>query len=258
MKSVKDLPFLLSVRMQALTPEALRLLRQSELLRPLLESQALFCLTDDFPIKEDLIDLKKAAFLKANRLQNDVDLENYFRRVGFDHGILKSNLRATLAVEELILSQYSKRAEARFLAQKEQLDEVIYDLIRVSDSDLAHDIYLRLEDGGESFRVLSNSYGEGPESSRGGRVGPVKVLQAHPSVIKKLISEEEGALIPPFQINRWWLVLQIVEKRPAIFDEKMCQRLARVVFQEELDKVVTDLIESFIEVSPRLTTSVEQ
>jgi len=258
MLSVKDLPPLLSVRMQAFSPEALRLLRQSKLLRPLMESQAIFCLTDECPIKQELIDLKKAEFLETNRLQNDENLENYFRRAGLDEGILRSNLRATLAVEGLILSQYSKRAEARFLTQKERLDEVIYDLIRVSDSDLAHDIYLRLEGGEESFRVLSNSFGEGPERSRDGRVGPVKVFQAHPSVVKKLISEEAGVLIPPFQINQWWLVLRIEEKRPAIFDEKMCQKLARDLFTEELDEVLTALIDSFIEAAPRLASSVEK
>ena len=233
-------------RISPFSAQVFQLMRQSQLLQPFLESQVLLCLANNHAVAEELIDQRQSEFLRDKRLKTEQDLATYLHRLGINRDILRANLKVSLVIEDVCSAEYKKRAQARFLQQKEQLDEVIYSLIRVSDSDRAHDIYLRLVDGEDSFPDLAVSYGEGPESANGGRVGPVKVLQAHRIVAEKLRSENEGTLIPPFKVDRWWLVLRIDQKRPAIFDDKICKSLSRSLFQEDLDVIVSDLISDIV------------
>lgn len=233
-------------RISPFSSQVLQLMRESQLLQPFLESQVLLCLANGHTVAEDLIDRRQSEFLRDKRLKTEQDQATYLHKLGIDRDILRSNLKVSLVVDDICSAQYVKRAQARFLQQKEQLDEVVYSLIRVSDSDRAYDIYLRLVDGEDSFPDLAVSYGEGPESTNGGRVGPVKVLQAHRFVAEKLRSENEGTLIPPFKVDRWWLVLRIDQKKPAIFDDKLCKSLSRMLFQEDLDVIVSDLMNDIV------------
>ena len=248
--SVKD-------RIGPFSSQVFYLMRQSQLLQPFLESQVLLCLSNSHAVAEELIDRRQSEFLRDKKLKTEQDLAAYLHGQGIDRDILRDNLKVSLVVEDVCSTQYVKRAQARFLQQKEQLDEIIYSLIRVSDSDMAHDIYLRLVDGEDSFRDLAVSYGEGPESADGGRVGPVRVMQAHRIVAAKLRSEKEGALIPPFRVDRWWLVLRIDKKKPAVFDDKMCKSLSRSLFQEDLAVIVSDLTSDIVESGTQFYKSLE-
>jgi parvulin-like peptidyl-prolyl isomerase len=130
------------------------------------------------------------------------------------------------------------RAEQRFLARKNQLDQVIYSLLRVEDASLARELYLRIAEGEGDFAELAATYACGPEKATRGIVGPVPLLQAHPTLAEKLRTSRPGELQPPLQIEQWWLVLRLESLRPASFDDEMRRRMAHELFEEWVEQEV--------------------
>ncbi len=133
---------------------------------------------------------------------------------------------------------FAHRAEQRFLARKNQLDQVIYSLLRVEDASLARELYLRIAEGEADFAELAATYARGPEQATRGIVGPVPLLQAHPTLAEKLRTSRPGELNPPLQIEQWWLVLRLESLRPASFDEEMRRRMAHELFEEWVEEEV--------------------
>lgn len=133
---------------------------------------------------------------------------------------------------------FSHRAEHRFLARKNQLDQVIYSLLRVEDGALARELYLRIAEGEADFADLASRYARGPERSTRGVVGPVPLLQAHPTLAELLRTSRVGQLHPPLAIERWWLVVRLESLHTASFDDEMRQRMTRELFDEWVEEEV--------------------
>ena len=139
---------------------------------------------------------------------------------------------------------FSHRAEQRFLARKNQLDQVIYSLLRVEDGALAQELYLRIDEGEADFAELAASYSQGPERSTRGVVGPVPILQAHPILAERLRTSRPGQLQAPLRIEQWWLVVRLESLRSAVFDAEMGARMARELFDVMVEEEVAALVSS--------------
>ena len=132
----------------------------------------------------------------------------------------------------LTVPALSPQAEAHFLRRKNQLDRVVYSLLRVKDRFLAQELYLRIEANEASFADLAAKYAEGPEKQTNGIVGPVPLTQAHPALAERLRTSAPGLLMPPIQISEWWLVTRLESYSPACFDDATSQRMAEELFNQ--------------------------
>ncbi len=131
--------------------------------------------------------------------------------------------------QTFLREQFLPKAEARFLDRKNELDQVVYSLLRLENSFLAQELYLQIESGESNFADLAKRYAEGPERNTNGIVGPVSLTQAHPVLVEKLRVTQPGVLLEPFRISDWWLVVRLERYSPATFNDeislKMCQEL---------------------------------
>ena len=131
--------------------------------------------------------------------------------------------------QPFLREQFSPKAEARFLDRKNELDQVVYSLLRLENRFLAQELYLQIESGESNFADLAKRYAEGPERNTNGIVGPVSLTQAHPVLVEKLRVTQPGVLLEPFWVSDWWLVVRLERYSPATFDDeislKMCQEL---------------------------------
>jgi len=148
------------------------------------------------------------------------------------------------------------RAENRFLARKNQMDQVIYSLLRVEDGALARELYLRIAEGEADFAELAAAYAKGPERATRGVVGPVPLLQAHPALSELLRTSKPGQLRPPLQIEQWWLVVRMENLRSASFDDEMQQRMAKELFDEWVEDEVRKLLaeHAVVSASPAISS----
>ena len=126
---------------------------------------------------------------------------------------------------------FRPKAEARFLERKDQLDRVVYSLLRVQDPYLARELYLRISGGEANFADLAQQYSEGPERSTKGIVGPVPLTQAHPALAERLRTSSPGVLQEPFQISEWWLVTRLENYTPARFEEAIADQMTGELFE---------------------------
>ena len=112
-----------------------------------------------------------------------------------------------------------------FLRRKPELDQVTYSLLRLTDFELASELYLQIREGEARFSDLAKSFSGGPEKSNGGLLGPVSMSQPHPALSRLLQVSKPGQLWPPKQLEGWWVVVRLERLQPAILDSAMEERL---------------------------------
>ena len=132
--------------------------------------------------------------------------------------------------QTFLREQFSPKAEARFLDRKNELDQVVYSLLRLENRFLAQELYLQIESGESNFADLAKRYAEGPERNTNGIVGPVSLTQAHPVLVEKLRVIQPGVLLEPFRISDWWLVVRLERYSPATFNDEISHKMCLELF----------------------------
>jgi len=206
-------------------------LRRHNLLRPLIERQVVSDAVGAIDLPEDACLQARDQFLKQNGLENEKAVQAFLASQGLSPEDLRWQIELPLRIRAHCIDQFSHKAEAHFLQRKNQLDRVVYSLLRVRDGFLARELYLRIEAGEASFAELAAQYSEGHEKQTHGVVGPVPLTQAHPALAERLRISRSGELLQPFQIAEWWLVARLESYTPASFDEGTAERMATELFE---------------------------
>ena len=171
-------------------------------------------------------------FLHQNGLESPEVLKAYLLSNGISEDDLNWQIALPLRIRAHCDKHYHHKAEAHFLTRKNQLDRVVYSLLRVKDPYLAHELYLRIDAREANFADLAAQYSEGPEKKTNGIVGPVPLTQAHPALAERLRTTHAGALMTPFKVAEWWLVARLESYTPASFDAATAERMADELFNE--------------------------
>lgn len=147
---------------------------------------------------------------------------------------LESRLRLKLFQEQ----EFSHRAENRFLQRKSQLDRVTYSLIRHADGHLIQELYQQLLHEEATFEAIAAQFSQGPEAKTGGKVGPAALSQPHPTLAELLRTAQPGQLLPPFNLEKYWLIIRLEERISVAFDEQIRQQMLQELFDEWLNAEV--------------------
>ena len=223
-------------------PPALRhQLARHELLLPLLRRSVVAAAVAGVKLSDEERKRAQQAWGASHGIRSAEDLKKYREQHELSEADILWQAELPAKLERHCQEHFHHRAEQRYLARKNQLDQVIYSLLRVEDGALARELYLRIAEGEADFAELAATYAKGPERSTRGVVGPVPLLQAHPSLAELLRTSRPGQLHPPLRIDRWWLVVRLESLRSASFDEEMQQRMARELFEEWVEQEVSQL-----------------
>ena len=218
--------------LETLSPETLAILRQHNLLMPLVQAEVIKAAVGSIHVsKEEEAELL-LGYCRQRGLQPGEQLDNHLSNAG----LYQADVTWQLSIEKRMISyckeKHLAKAEARFLAKKEQLDQVVYSLIRVKDALLARELYLRIAENEVDFGTTAAEYSEGQERNTKGIIGPVPLTQAHPILAERLRTRKPGELAEPFLVEGWWLVVRLERYAPARFDEETAIKMAREIFQE--------------------------
>ena len=222
--------------MQNLSPETLALLRRHNLLKTLVRAEILRKTVEPIELSKEQRDQVWNNFKEQNKLENTELLETYLKNNGVKEIDLHWQLELPTRFQIYSQEHFQHKAEARFLARKEQLDQVVYSLLRLEDGYLARELYLRISGGEANFADLAANYSQGHEAKTKGIVGPVPMTQAHPALSERLRTSQPGQLLQPFRVDQWWLVMRLERYEAAQFDDKTRQRMAEELFQEWLNQ----------------------
>lgn len=214
-----------------LSPEDIGLLKRHGLLRPLLQQLVIAEAIGSEPFQDDELPKALEAYRQQHGLATEEQLDEHLQAQGLDRADLDWQLLVPLRMRAHIQEHYLHKAESRFLGRKNQLDQVIYSLLRVKDGFLARELYLRLAGNEANFADLAQTYAEGPEKDTKGIIGPTPLNQAHPQLAERLRICNPGELMEPFQVADWWLIVQLERRIPANFDAGTAERMGQELFQ---------------------------
>ena len=223
--------------------EVVRQLARYELLRPYVSKQLLDSTLQGVPVSAEEAQQLLKQFCQNKGINGKEAFKQFLQDEGINEETMAWRLSLPVRVERYSSDIFGGKAEQHFLKRKEELDSVMYSLLRVKDPYLAQELYLRIAEGEASFAELASDFSQGSEKNNGGSIGPVPLRQAHPQLSEALRTNAPGVLIEPFRIDEWWLVVRVNRYIPAVFDEKTRKRMSTELFQRWLDEQITEQIQ---------------
>jgi glycosyltransferase involved in cell wall biosynthesis len=169
-------------------------------------------------------------FWEHQKLTSEVEQKNWLQQHELRETEFVELATRNLRIEKFKQATWGKDLEPYFLRRKQQLDQVVYSLIRTRDADLARELYFRLLENEQPFADLARQYSLGAEAQTGGLIGPVALSLPHPKLAQILIASQVGQLSPPTRVGDWWTIVRLEKLLPAKLDEPMQQRLLNELF----------------------------
>ena len=212
------------------------LLRRYNLLKPLVEQMITSEAIAGVSVPEDALETAKHELLDQRGFETMDQWAEMLTDLGRTDAEVIDRLERVIRRQEYMRDRFAPKAEARFLERKNELDQVVYSLLRLADSFLARELYLQIESEESNFADLAKRYAEGPERNTNGIVGPVSLTQAHPLLVEKLRVAQPGVLLEPFRVADWWLVVRLERYSPATFTPEVSDRMCREMFDAWIEE----------------------
>ena len=215
---------------RAIGADGRSLLRKDNLLKPLVEQMITSEAIAGVEVSAEALEKAKLELLDQRGFETMEQWSEMLADLGRTDEEVIDRLERVIRRQEYIRERFAPKAEARFLERKNELDQVVYSLLRLANNFLARELYLQIESGESNFADLAKRYAEGPERNTNGIVGPVSMTQAHPVLVEKLRVAQPGVLLEPFRIADWWLVVRLERYSPATFTPEVSDRMCREMF----------------------------
>ena len=221
---------------RAIGTEGRSLLRRYNLLKPLVEQMITSEAIAGVEVSAEALEKAKLELLEQRGFERIEQWQEMLVDLGRTDEEVIDRLERVIRRQEYIRERFAPKAEARFLERKNELDQVVYSLLRLANNFLARELYLQIESGESNFADLAKRYAEGPERNTNGIVGPVSMTQAHPVLVEKLRVAQPGVLLEPFRIADWWLVVRLERYSPATFTPEVSDRMCREMFDAWIEE----------------------
>lgn len=225
------------------TPDMLGLLRRyrllPQLLRELVIDEAIAPFTCTF---EETAEVCKQ-FYAQHKIANDRDRDAWLQQNQLTAADLDHLLTRNLRLEKYQQATWGNKLESYFLRRKQQLDQVVYSLLRVQDAQLGQELYFRIHDGEQTFAEVVAEFSQGAEVKTNGLIGPATLSTPHPAIAQRLVKMQPGDLSPPFQVEQWVVMVRLEKLIVAEFDEAMRQRLLTELFEQWIQEQMNSVNE---------------
>ena len=221
---------------RAIGAEGRALLKRFNLLSPLVEQMVTSEAIAAVEVSEDQLEEARLGLLQQRGYDGMEQWAELLEELQRSEEDVLDRLRFGIRRRSFMRERFGPKAEARFLERKNELDQVVYSLLRLENRFLARELYLQIESGESNFADLAKSYAEGPERNTNGIVGPVSLTQAHPTLVEKLRVSQPGVLLEPFRISDWWLVVPLERYSPATFTDEVSGQMCREMFVACIDE----------------------
>ena len=231
---------------RVISPEGRQLLQHHNLLRPLIEKMVIDETTAAAVVTDEKLAEARLGLLKRRGYSSLEQWPDLLNELGKSDEDLSGQLLRTLRVSAMAREKFAPKAEARFLERKNELDQVVYSLLRLSSPFLAKELYLQIESGEANFADLAGRHAEGPERNTNGIVGPVPLTQAHPILVDKLRVAKPGDLLEPFKVSDWWLVVRLERYSPATFTDEVSDAMCKEMFDAWINELTVAHLSCFL------------
>ena len=143
---------------EALAGDQIGLLARHRLIKPLLRQMIAAECASSIPVSEEERDKVLRDFMQEQRLKSDAELHTFLRLNLLRQEELQEQLLQASRLRRYVDEHYRSKAEARFLQRKNELDRVVYSLLRLEDPGLARELFLRINEGESDFAELAAAF----------------------------------------------------------------------------------------------------
>lgn len=224
------------------------LLDKHGLLRSLISLEISEDLFKDISVSEENKQAVFEEFCKNKNLLSKESLNHFLKINSLTLDKLNNALLSNLKKSIYSHQNFKSKAENRFLERKEQLDSVIYSLIRVRDKYKAREIWVQINEKESEFSDMASKFSEGSEKMRKGLVGPVPLAQANPKVCATLRSLEPGELAQPITVDGFYLIIRLEKHLPATLDKATMRAMTTELFEkwlmDETERMLNEILTS--------------
>jgi parvulin-like peptidyl-prolyl isomerase len=236
-----------------------RLIRVQSVAPLLIRAWVLDELARAIPLTQERERQLESQWLEQHGMQPDQDLEPWLRRQRLLRADILQMATQTERLDRFRRHRWSEEVAIHFLRRKPELDQATYRLLRVSDQALAEELHQRLQEGEASFAALASQYSEGQERHNEGKVGPLPIMVAHGEIAARLRLSRPGQLWPPFQADRFWVLIQLDQHLPAKLDEATAGRMLDELFEAWIEERVQLIVHAQpLPALPPLPTATEE
>ncbi|MEB3121886.1 MAG: peptidylprolyl isomerase [Snowella sp.] len=176
----------------------------------------------------------KEQFFQQLQITSQEQLNTWLIQSGMTIEQFEPYILRDLKLEKFKQAEWDHLLESHFLECKNQLDKIVYSLIRTKEPGIAQELYFRIQENESDFADLARRYSEGGEAETGGLIGPVELNVPHPQIVQILTTGMAGKISPPTQIGEWWIILRLEKYISTQLDDNIRQRLRNDLFQKWL------------------------
>ena len=139
--------------------EGRALLDRFDLLKPLVEQMVISEAIARVVVSEDQLEQARLGLIQQRGFDGTAQWADLLEMLGRSEDEVLEGLRQSIRRRNLMRERFAAKAEARFLERKNELDQVVYSLLRLKNSFLARELYLQLllgefQDKAESLQRL--------------------------------------------------------------------------------------------------------
>jgi len=226
--------------------ESISILEKANLLRSLIKFFFIEEKLTNLIISQEKITSEIQKFREKNRLIAEQDFNGFLKTNNLTSELFDQQIARKLKIELFSLEKFSSKCEARFLDKRYLLDEVTYRLLRVENFFQARELKIRILEKEDTFSDLAINYSKGFEKKSGGLIGPTSLINAHPTLIDVLRTSKEGEISGPYQIENWFVIIQLEKFTPAKLDEDTHKKMAQELFEEWVNEEVEEMHNAII------------
>ena len=221
-------------------------LHKKNVLRQLIRSEIISSHLSNISIEKALVEETKKNYIQKLGLNEESAFHNWLESNALSDEDFEEISLSKIRIQNFCCEKFDHKIEAHFLERKENLDVVVYSLLRVQDFFKAREFYLRIKDNKADFGQIAANHSEGIEKKTRGIIGPYPIKNAHPLLAHQLRTHRVGKVISPFEIDGSFLVARVeYYERATLNDamrEKMREELFNIFIESEVEKKNQELL----------------
>ena len=178
---------------------------------------------------------------KKNSIYSKSELDNWLNlyEINFEEWIDLINSDYLWA--SWCMEKYKGKLSEYFQIRKRDLDMFNYSIIKVSNKELADELYLRIKEKESKFEDIAYEFSEGNEKYSLGKVGPISTNKIESSIASLINVGNINQLWQPKYSEGKWFILRLDNILSAEFNNNLKIKLSLELGKKFLDKKFTEI-----------------
>ena len=177
-------------------------------------------------------------FYQTNRINSETELQVWLQHHSMTVPQLELAVIRPLKLQKFKQQTWGNQLESYFWQRKSDLDLVVYSTIKVTNKDLAQELFFRLSEGEQTFAEAAKQYSQGIEAYTGGMMNPVGIGRLPKSLSQVLRFLNPGELYRPIAFNNRFTIVRLEQIIPAKLNSLTAQSLLNEMFESWLQKQI--------------------